>query len=257
MKNIVIILLFFIFCCTGCGYLDDFENDYEEFEGSPYEAYLLSISDNRPAEVTVGWKYYASNGCNGATGVSAERDSNNIYLTIKESIYTGPDDCTTAEEEIYGKFIVKNLEVGEYIIKGNDDNTEEIGRFRIEPDTAYGFIIPDRLGFIIDPIAANNDEQKENTYHVTAVLRLGGWYDETNCESIVKTDIERTQNVINIEAWQIIPKTNCQIILGDFNITAQHERKSIDIDLGAFSTGWYAAIINANAYTFKVPPATD
>ncbi len=247
MKNIVIILSFFIFYSTGC----DFLNDSEEFEGSPHEAYILSISDDRPAEVTVGWKYYASDGCISATGVSAERGSNNIYLTIKESIYTGPDECTAAVEEIYGEFTVKNLEVGEYVIKGNDDNTEEFGRLRIEPNTAYSFVGFRRLNFIIKAVTPNDEEHIGDTYHVTAVLGLPGEY---NCEPIVKTDIERMQDVINIEAWQVVPKTDCQIILDPFNTTDQHERKFIDIDLGTFSAGSYTLIINNIEDTFEVPP---
>ena len=154
-------------------------------------------------------------------------------------------------KEIYGKGTVKNLEVGEYIIKGNNNNTEEFGRLRIEPDTAYSFVGFRRLNFIIKAVTPNNEEHIGDTYHVTAVLGLPGAY---NCEPIVKTDIERTQDVINIEAWQVVPKTDCQIILDPFNTTDQHERKFINIDLGTFSAGSYTVIINNIEDTFEVPP---
>ena len=245
MKNIVIILSFFIFSCTGCGFL----NDSEEYEASPHEAYILSISDDRPAEVTVGWKYYASDGCVSATGVSAERSSNNIYLTIKESIYTGPDACTDAVEEIYGEFTVKNLEAGEYIIKGNNNNTEEFGWLRIEPDTAYSFVDSGSPLFSTKAVTPNDEEHIGDTYHVTVSFSLPGWY---NCEPIIKTNIERTQDVINIEAWQVVPKTDCQIMLDP--LTDQYEYKFIDIDLGTFSAGSYTVIINDIEDTFEVPP---
>ena len=245
MKNIVIILSFFIFYCTGCGFL----NDSEEFEGAPHGAYILSISDDRPAEVTIGWVSYTADGCGSATGVSAERDSNNIYLTIKESIYTGTGGCTDAVEEIYGEFTVKNLEVGEYIIKGNDDNTEEFGWLRIEPEAAYSFVDTRRPFFRTKAVTPNDEEHIGDTYQVTVSFRLPGWY---NCEPIIKTDIERTQDVIDIEAWQVVPETDCQMMLD--TLTDQYRSKFIDIDLGTFSAGSYTVIINDIEDTFEIPP---
>ncbi|MDE0017043.1 MAG: hypothetical protein OXU51_12695 [Candidatus Poribacteria bacterium] len=239
---------------------------FKEYEGSPHEAYILSISDNRPAEVTIGWKHYVANGANSASGRGAQRDGNNIYLTIIETIYTGPNASTQEAKEVYGELTVKNLEAGKYIIKRSHDNTElgqlrihnntELGQLRIEPDTGYsfiGFYIPD---FMIDPIGLNTDEQKGDTYQVKVRLRLKGYY-KIGYEPILKIDVERTQDVINIEAWQVIPKKNGQIILDPSGITAdQHERKHIDIDLGTFSTGSYTAIINGVEYTFEVLPGT-
>ncbi|RKU22828.1 hypothetical protein C6503_03430 [Candidatus Poribacteria bacterium] len=84
-----------------------------------------------------------------------------------------------------------------------------------------------------------------------------GYYD-IGCEPIFKTDVERTQDVINIEAWKpVIPKKNCQILLDGFNVTAQHERKHIDIALDTFSTGSYTVILNGIEYTFEVPQPPD
>ena len=252
MKHIVstintTIILSFLFCCTGCGFLDG----SEEYEASPHEAYILSISDDRPAEVVIGGIYYFPTTCGSATGASVERDGNDIYFAIKVSEPTGPGDCGDAVTEVYGEATVKNLEVGEYIIKGKGDHFE-FARIRIEPDTAYTFVNFSYLNFIIKAVTLNDKEHIGDTYHVTAVLGLpAGWY---NCEPIVKTDIKRTQDVINIEAWQVVPKTDCQIILDPFKITDQYERKSIDIDLGTFSTGSYTVIINDIENTFEIPP---
>ncbi|MDE0086821.1 MAG: hypothetical protein OXU23_13970 [Candidatus Poribacteria bacterium] len=245
-----VIISFFIFCYTGCGFLDD----YEEYGGSPHEAYILSISDSRPAEVTIGWMYMVF-GCDNVSGATAERNSNNIYLTINGEGYTGSADCDDGSRQIWGKVTVKNLEVGEYIIKEIYDN-RELGRFRIEPDTGYMFIASYTPVFMVDPIDLNNDEPKRNTYQVKVRMHLEGYY-EIGYEPIFKIDVERTQDVINIEAWQVIPKKNGQIILDPSGITAdQHERKHIDIDLGTFSTGSYTAIINGVEYTFEVLPGT-
>lgn len=265
--NIVIILSFFIFCYTGCSALDD--DAHEVNAASPHAVYLLSVSDNRPAEVTIGWGFYAKNGCDGVRGGTAQPDGHTIYLAIEEIIYTGPNDCADILGLTHGEITVKNLEAGEYIIKGKHDNTElgsfhdqygnietELGRFRIEPDTAYSLTVPRHLHFMIDPIALNTDEQKGDTYQVTASMYLEGYYD-IGCEPIFKTDVERTQDVINIEAWQVIPKKNCQIILDEYKATAQHERKHINIALGTFSTGSYTAILNGIESTFEVPQPPD
>ena len=233
---------------VGDDMMDYGYEEYKEYDSDPQLASILSISDNRPAEVTIGWMTSVADGCWGATGVSAKRDGNNIYLAIKTSQSTGSSfACTLAVEDKYGAFTVKNLEVGEYIIRGHH-HKKELGRFRIEPDTAYSTIttVP---RFRVD------DEEKEDTYHVTAVLPLYG-SRKIGCEPIVKMDIEHTQDAINIAAWEVIPKTDCQIIQDIFLIPDQYESKriDIDIDLGTFSTGSYIVIINGSEYTFEVPP---
>lgn len=249
--NTVIILLFFIFCYIGCGFLD------EEYKYSPNEIHILSISDSRPAEIKIGITVFAD-GCSStllSDPVTAERDGNNIYIYLtgtrtRLSLNDESGYCPSIVVEQDGELTVKNLEVGEYTIKV--DNLQALQsaetRFRIEPDTAYKFIEPRHPNFIIEPIASNNDEQKEGTYRVTTVLHLNGCSNKTNCEPIIKTDIERTQDVINIEVWEVIPNTECQII-------GRYERNSID--LGTFSIGSYTAIINDITYTFEVPPFTN
>ena len=225
---------------------EEYYEEYTEYDSDPQLASILSISDNRPAEVTIGWMTSVADGCSGAKGVSAKRDGNNIYLAIKKSKSTGSSfACTLAVEDIYGAFTVKNLEVGEYIIRGHHQK-KELGRFRIEPDTAYSTITT-------GPRFRIDDEEKEDTYHVTAVLPLYG-YRKIGCEPIVKTDIERTQDTINIAAWEVIPKTDCQIIQDTFlipeaeaiPIADRYESFPIDIDLGTFSTGSYTVIINGS-----------
>lgn len=249
MKHII--LLFFIFCYTGCG---PFDEDYVEYDASPHEVYLLSVSESRPAEVTIGWMYYASDGCRSAKGGTAERDGQTLYLTITGITSTGPGDCTNAVEVRHGEITVKNLEAGEYTINGKDDNTEtEIGRFRIEPDMAYSFTALPRPVFFTDPIAPNTDIQKGDTYQVKVRLYLEGFY-KISCEPIFKTDVDRREpDVIRIAASEVIPKKHCQIILDPFKATDQHEHKHSDIALGTFPKGLYTVMLNGIAYPFEVP----
>ena len=257
MKNIAIIVIAFIFCCTGCSVMDDivYEEEYEVdiYEGaSPHAVYILSISEDRPAEVRIGWMYHAGDGCTGATGRSIQRAGNTIEVTIDVSIARGPGAvCTLATHEVFGEFTVKNLEVGEYIIKSGD---REFGWLRIEPETAYSFIdFTFSPRFTIKAVTPNAEEHIGDTYHVTASAHLPGAY---NCEPIIKTTIARMRDVINIEAWQVVPKTGCLVV--DYgNYTDQHKTKSIDIDLGTFSAGTYTVIINDWELLFEVPPVSD
>ena len=221
-------------------------------EVAPHEAYLLSLSDNRPADVIIGWKHYVGNGCDYASGGTAERDGHHIYLTVTEHKYTGPNMCTQAVEEIYGGVSVKNLEIGEYIIKGKHGNTE-IGRFRIKPDMGYSFTTLPNPFFLIDPITSNTDEQKGDTYQVTASMYLDGYYD-MDCEPVFKIDVERTQDVIHIEAWQVISKKHCRANLDGLEPLEGQVPKQLDIALGTFSNGSYTVILNGIEYTFEVPP---
>ena len=105
--------------------------EYEELDGSPHEASLLSISESRPAEAIIEWKYYAGDGCSGAREKTVQRDGNTIYLTIIASSVLNVH-CAMLAHEVKGQFTVKNLEVGEYVIKGMDEKSKEFGRFRIE-----------------------------------------------------------------------------------------------------------------------------
>lgn len=106
MKNCVWVfplILFFLFCYTGCGFLDD------DYDGSPDEAYILSISENRPAEVKIGWRSYGSDGCYSARGETAERVGNHIYLTIKKRKSAGTGTvCPSEAVIIEGEFTLKN-----------------------------------------------------------------------------------------------------------------------------------------------------
>lgn len=241
MKNIAITLAF-IFCCIGCGSEEEFEVVYEGV--SPHAVYILSVSEDRPAEVRIGWMYLAID-CEGAAGGSAQRNGNNIEVTIDVSDVRGAV-CPEGARYIEREFTVKNLEVGEYIIKSG---AREFGWLRIEPDTAYSFVDSGNPLFSTKTVTPNDEEHIGDTYHVTVSFRLPGWY---NCEPIIKTNIEHTQDVINIEAWQVVPKTDCQIMLDP--LTDQYKSKFIDIDLGTFSAGSYTVIINDIEDTFEVPP---
>ncbi len=235
-------LLFTVSC--GVENMDDGEEKVV-YEGvSPDAVYILSISEDRPAEMRIGWMENVID-CEDATGRAAQRDGNTIEITIDVSDWKGAI-CHELSREVYGEFTVKNLEVGEYIIKSGDREYREFGRLRIEPETAYSFVdfgIP-----LIKAVPLDDEEHIGDTYHITVSAVFSGL---SNREPIIKTTIARVRDVINIEAWQVVPKT------GGLAVDYRYYLNQIDIDLGTFSAGSYTLIINDYEHPFEVPPMSD
>lgn len=241
----IIIFALFVSLFTGCG--DEYRSQGADMEIAT--ASIISISDDRPAEVVIGAFAFHKNGCVNPDGnVYAERFGNEIYLTGRMEIFVG-GTCTQAYTEAYGEATVKNLEVGEYKIAPGYDYEPQ--RFRIESDAAYVDIQPIINDFTVSPIVPDSGELEATAYHVTADIR--GIFYETGCEPILKTDIERTEDTINIDIWRMVPTTDsgCDIV-----VYPDHRRllaHNTEIELGTFSVGSYKAVINGSDYPFEVP----
>lgn len=249
----IIILALFVNLFTGCD--DEYRSKGVDMkiEG----ASIVSISDDRPAEVVIGAFGFHHNGCVNPDGnVYAERYGNEIYLTGRMEIFVG-GTCEDSETAAYGEVTVKNLEVGEYkIIPGYNYEPQ---RLCIESDAAYVYIEPVINDFAVSPIVPDSSESEDTFYHVTigiSGIRSHGFY-EIGCEPILKTDTERTEDVINIDMWHVVPNTDsgCDIVVDPYQkffIPPYNE-----IELGTFSVGSYRAIINGSDYLFDVPLPND
>ncbi|MCY3721405.1 MAG: hypothetical protein OXG97_04215 [Candidatus Poribacteria bacterium] len=272
--NGILILAVFIVLFTGCDYLDGYKE-----ENMPITiAGLVSISDDRPAEVVIGAFGSHRNTCVKLEGkVYANRDGNKIYLTGEMEIPLGPGACGQAITDVYGEVAVKNLEVGEYIIEGDSINTE-IGRFRIESDAAYMEIepakmyskkyskSPSELDVIFSPTVPDDGEFKDTSYHVKIVVDIVKFYidnadllDEYKdpCyEPIYKTDIDRTGDVINLNIWRLVPTidSGCtlKMSLGADASAPWYGSMKAEIDIGMFSPGLYTVFIKGEEFYFNV-----
>ena len=230
----ILILAGLVVLITGCDYLDG----HKDVDMPITVAGLVSISDDRPAEVVIGVFGFNNDTCVNSEGkVFADRDGNKIHLTGKMEVPLGPGGCGDAITDVYGEVTVKDLEVGEYIIVGNFKNTEykdnyEVGRFRIESDAAYMGVepvkmyskkslkLPTELDVILSPVVPDDGEFEDTSYHVKSIVDIVQLYinnvyliDEYKdpCyEPIYKTDIERTGDVINLDIWRLVP-TGCTL----------------------------------------------
>ncbi len=256
--NSVIILVLFLSLCAGCS--DEYRSAGADM--TIKVASIVSVSDDRPAEVVIGAFGFHYNGCVNTDGnvyVYADRYGNEIHLTGRMEIFVG-GTCEQAETEVYGEVTVKNLEVGEYKIVSNYD--PELQWFRIESDAAYVDIEPIINDFTVSPIVSDGGELEDTSYHVTVGIngiRLGALLYETGCEPILKTDIERSEDVINIDMWRMVPNTGsgCDIVLEPYLRSGYHPLYNTEIELGRFSVGAYRVVINGTDYLLDVPLHND
>ena len=129
LTKVLVVLLVSFSCFLGC---DGFETTHSPVE----DAAVLSISDNRPADVMIGAFLWHSNTCvNPEAEVFADVIGATIHLTGKMDACSMGCICGDAVTETYGEVKVKNLEVGEYSIESPKGNV--LTRLLIQSDTAY------------------------------------------------------------------------------------------------------------------------
>lgn len=269
ISSIIISTVFVIFF-MGC----DYPHGYKDVDMEIYAVVISSVSSDRPAEVVIGAYGTHSNTCVSGAKVYANRDGNKIYLTAKKEISLAPGDCGDAVTELYGEVTVKNLEVGEYIIMGDVPfeyyEDYELGRLRVESDVAYmqvntkmyadiygePYRNTDKLDVILSPIVPSNSKFEDTVYHVKIMVDIVEFheYKVPGCEAIYKTDIERTENVINLDIWRLVQYTDsgCLIDRGIGVPTLRLNATRAEIDIGTLSAGSYTVFIEGVEFYFDV-----
>lgn len=272
-----IISTVFVIFFTGCDYLDG----YKDEDMGIYAAVVSSVSNERPAEVVIGAYGEHHNTCvNSEAKVFANRDGNKIYLTAKKEIPIGVGLCGDAVSEVYGEATVKNLEVGEYIIMGDvPGEYYELGRLRVESDAAYMEVRPaemyaktdeplTKLDVILSRIGPDDGELGNTSYHVKIVVDIIEFYvDMTTgfgeskgpgCEPIYKADVERTEDVINLDIWRLVRHADAGCLIETVSSSAlYYDSVKAEIDIGTFSAGAYTVFIKGEKFYFNVPQPID
>ena len=74
------------------------------------------------------------------------------------------------------------------------------------------------------------------------------------CEAIYKADIERTENVINLDIWRLVryPDSDCLIDSSIGISTLWHNATKAEIDIGTLSAGAYTVFIEGVEFYFDV-----
>ena len=252
----------FILIVTGCDYFDGHVDDDTEL----IAAHIVSISKSRPAEVVIAGYGSHHNTCVNTTGkLDVKRNGNQIQLSAKKEIPIGPTfgGCGDAVTETYAEDTLKNMEVGEYMIVG--DNTE-FGWLRIEQDAAYVNVDLVDFSLIISPPLSHTEGLENPTFHLKASVDIYlyiGMHRLQECKPEFKTDIDRSGNIINIDISRVVPITDsgCKISVAPFEVSRLrsdpskrrlHPPYNIEIELGTFTKGSYKMIINGNEYLFDL-----
>ena len=249
IDGIIILVLFVVVSLTGCDRYEEVDMGVvvppPESEG--YEAKevdmrieavgILSISEERPAEVLIGAIGSHFNTCvNMDAKIYYEREGNTIRLWASKQILDGAV-CGQAVTEAYGEVSVGNLEVGEYQIVSD---SRELHQFRIEEDTGYVTRRP--IIHFVDFAVKLSDP-------ALVTMSVRGYFGR-GCEPFLKTDVTRTEGTINIDISGEVPlNADCQI--NPFRIYV-NDSYSAEIDLGKFSLGRYKVIVNGKERWFDI-----
>lgn len=256
----IIILTLFVHLLTGCDSLDGSKDVDMWIEA----AGVVSVSDDRPAEVVIGAVGVNSNTCVNRNGeVYATREGNNIRLTAKMEVPVGPSLCGAMITYVYGEVTVKNLKVGEYKIL--DDSSRELGRFRIEANLAYVDIEPIVNGFIVSPMFRDNEEFEDTSYYVEASIGIEEFHEivcETIPRTVLWTDRGGTEAVISVDIKRVVPNaadSSCGVISISQPTEAYYSSQihNTEIYLGLFSAGSHSVVINGMNYIFDIPLQVD
>lgn len=252
----IIILTLFVHLFVGCDYLDGSKRVDMRIEA----AGVVSASYDRPAEVVIGAVGFHSNTCVSRNAeVSATREGNNINLTAKKKIPSVPSLCGDAETQAYGEVTMKNLKVGEYKIM--DDNSHELGRFRIEEHAVYVDIEPIINGFIVAPL--DSGELEDTSYYVKASIGIEEAYAFEDCippRTVLWSAPEKTEGITYVDIKRVVPDDDpyCGVISLYQPTEAYGSIHNTEIYLGLFSAaGSHSVVINGMNYLFDIPLQVD
>lgn len=247
----IIILTLFVHLFTGCDFLDGSKDVDMRIEA----AGVVSASYDRPAEVVIGAVGFHSNTCVSRNAkVSATREGNNINLTAKMEIPFVPSLCGDAETQAYGEVTMKNLKVGEYKIM--DDNSRELGRFRIEEHAVYVDIEPIINGFIVAPL--DSGELEDTSYYVEASIGIEEVYASDDCippRTVLWSVPEKTEGVTYVDIRRVVPDDApyCGVISLYQPTEAYRFIHNAEVYLGLFSAGSHSVVISGMNYLFHIP----
>ena len=262
MKNIRIFavsflfVLFVIISCIGC---DKIFEDEIYFAG-PTGIGIVSISEDRPAEVLINVAGFGGTGCGPIPfrNVYADRVENTIFLkpTVLKGSGAGGGYTCSAIEEFYGEVTVKDLEVGEYRIVSND---RERLRLRIEKETAYVLLKPIikditvqmKTSEGIERFDSFQDPWIETAETVQVTIGVEGYFDYgIRCEFEEMTDIEREAEDINVDISSEVLIADC--MAGIIRFIGGGPDYDAEIDLGLFGPGDYRVNVNGHEVQFFI-----
>lgn len=238
MFRIYNLLMFIVLFITGCGYFDG----YETVDMGVEDVSVLSISEQRPADVTFAIGSFYHNTCVSTPKVYAVRE--NQTIKVGGTMDVCPTcTCGDAISDIQGKALVENLEVGEYNIVGEFG---ELMSLHIEDATAFvvkrPHIVDVRLSVRTDDSVEWHEFMKNNPDAVTVTAHVQGYFTR-RCQPLLSTHIDRKGDDIVVDiAAEMSIDSECQYNLNPYERNSDYYETQIE--LGKIPPGRYAVKIN-------------
>ena len=257
LSGIIVFALFVVISFTAC------DSDLsKEVRMEIDQISILSVSEDRPAEVLIGVVGPGSNRCpNLEANVDADRKGGTIRLSATMDVPTGIVDCVAPIITVYGEVAVGNLEVGTYKVVQDD---RELLHFHIAADAGYVY-----LGPVIECIDVSmktrdgveqvgSSVETSDPVHVT--ISVKGYFN-SECMHYLKTHMYRDEfpgrwKIVYVDISGDVPiiNTQCALPIDPYQnpVDSPDDAYSNVIDLGTFSAGDYKVIVNGKSTWFSI-----
>lgn len=251
ISSIVILGLCILISFTACD-TDLSKDERMEIE----EVGILSVSEERPAEVVIGvvGSDKGHRCVNTEAKVYANLKGNTIRLTALMQVPTGIVDCARTSPEVYGEVTVSDLESGTYRVMQDDS---ELLHFHISDDAGYVYTGPKidciEVTFTDSSGAQLIDLPEDYADPVQVTIRVQGYFN-SKCESYLKTYIHQDfWNDINVDISGDVPivNTDCALVLNPYE-GYKNSPYFAEIDLGTFPPGNYSVVVNGKRTWFRI-----
>lgn len=267
MCYFMIFSILILFLLTGCSFDD---NGSIDVEMGIIDVNVLSISDDRPAEVVIGVEGINSNTCGGSANVYYERDGDTIRVWATKSVYKGFEPCGEAITDVYGTVTVGQLAVGEYKIMIDD---QERIRFRVEDDAGYVLRKPfvENVSFVLKKTDGSEliDSHVDIDEMVQVLMTFTGYFD-SKCVPVFtalmpkdkKVGIQSDSYGVMHDIFAIDVYGEVQITSGCLSLVGPSQKEyghyywgmpyTTTVALGMFSYGDYIFSVNGEIASFSI-----
>lgn len=244
----IFFVLYIVILLTGCDY-------YSNVSTSITDIAIISISDERPADVVIRITGFHRDTCVSQPKVYYDRKGNTIQVSAKYNVGGGFGGCGDAETEVYGDVTIRKLEVGKYKIITHD--TEQM-QLHIEKDAAYVGTkrTPEDIDIIMKTLDGDELTEIPDDYSdpVKVILKLT-FQSRFTCEPHHNIQIKRDElGVINADIVQVVPiDATCAPVLYPFPFSENYiPLYTTELTLGTYLSGVYRVNINNWHFTITI-----
>lgn len=248
----ILFVLYIVILLTGC----DSGSGVPTTKMDITDIGIISISDERPADVVIRVTGWYKNTCVSQPKVYYDRNGNTIQVSAKyKAGGSSSGFCGQAITEVYGDVTIRKLEVGKYKIITHD--TEQM-QLHIEEDTAYVVTKGTLADIDIITKTLSEDELTEIpddfSDPVQVILKVT-FQSRFACEPDHNIQTEQDElGVINVDIMQVVPiDGTCEQVLYPYPFSENYiPLYTTELTLGTYPRGVYKVNINDWYFTITI-----